>query len=60
LLGDAEDLVRRWGLVLLQQGEAEVAEDPPDGELIRHESEDAHALAAADADERIHLVHLGD
>jgi hypothetical protein len=31
-----------------------------DGVLITHEGEGAHALAATDADERIHLVDLGD
>src|SRR5262249_26814124 len=48
--GDAEDLTRGRGLVLLWQRQAE--EDSPDGVLIAHEGEDAHALAAASADER--------
>jgi hypothetical protein len=35
-----------------------VFEDAADGVLIAHEGEDAHALAAAGADERVDLVHL--
>jgi len=59
-LGDAEDLASGRGPVLLRRAEAEVLEDSPDGELIGHEGEDAHALAAARADERIHVVDLRD
>ena len=45
---------------LLRGAEAEVVEDAPDGEGVRHERDDAHALAAAGADERIHFVDLRD
>jgi hypothetical protein len=37
-----------------------VAEDSADRVLIAHEGKDAHALAAAGADERVHLVDIGD
>jgi hypothetical protein len=61
MLGDAENLASwRRGPVLLRRAQSEVVEDPVDGVLIAHEGEDAHALAATDADERIHLVDLGD
>jgi hypothetical protein len=39
---------------------AEVVQDASDGEGVGHEGDDAHALAAAGAEERIHLVDLGD
>ena len=61
MLGDPENLASwRRGPVLLRRAQSEVVEDPVDGVLIAHEGEDAHALAATDADERIHLVDLGD
>ena len=60
LLGDTEDLPGGRGLVLRRGAQAEVIQDPADGELIGQESDRLHLLAAACADERIHLVHLGD
>ena len=61
VLGDAEDLASgRRGPVLLRRAQSEVVEDSVDGVLIAHEGEDAHALAATETDERIHLVDLRD
>ena len=57
--GDTEDLASGRGLALLRRAQAEVFEDSVDGVLIADEGEDAHALAAAGADERIHLIDLG-
>jgi len=48
------------GAFLLQPGEAEVIEDSPDGGLIGYEGEHTQALAAASADEWIHVVDLRD
>jgi len=60
LFGDAEDLADGGRLRLLRGGEAEVVEDPADGDLIGQECDRLHLLAAAGADEGIDLVHLGD
>ena len=58
LLGDAQDLAQGRGLARLGRAEAEVVEDAADGEGVGHEGDDAHALAAAGAEEWIHLVDL--
>jgi hypothetical protein len=60
VLGGAEDLADGRGLVLGRCAKAEVVEDLPDRELIAQEGDHLHLLAAASADERIHLVDLGD
>ena len=61
VLGDAEQLPRRRGrLCRLGAAEAEVVEDLADRHLVGHEGDEAHALAAASADERVDLVDSGD
>jgi hypothetical protein len=60
LLGNAADLPDRRRLVLRRRTEAEVIEDPPDRELVGQEGDHLHLLSAAGAEERIHLIDLGD
>jgi hypothetical protein len=60
LLGDAEGLLDGRGFGRFGWAESEVVENPSDRELICEEGDGLHLLAAASADERIHLVDLGD
>jgi hypothetical protein len=50
----------RAGLLLRLRAQAEVVEDAPDGDGVGDKGDDAQALSAAGAAERIHLADLGD
>src|SRR5439155_19953212 len=59
-LGDAEDLAEGRRHFRFGPAQPEVAEDAADGEGVGDEGDHAHTLVAADAEEGVHLVNLGD
>jgi hypothetical protein len=58
VLGNAQDLAQGRRLLGPGCAEPEVVEDPADRKLLSDEGENAHALATAGAEERVHLVDL--